>query len=84
MKTDKEIRLECMKILFANIDIAEAEKFISLIQREKFDHTEWRQGLYDGLSVRELSRKAIPCRESKKEFNLVHSVLASGCTNSGS
>lgn len=66
MKTDKEIRLEGMKILFANMDIVEAEKFISLIQRERFDYTKWRQSLYDGLSVRELSRKAMKLRESKK------------------
>ncbi len=68
MKTDTEIRLEGMKILFANMDIVEAEKYISLIKRERFDYTKWRQGLYDGLSVRELSRKAIHCRESKKRI----------------
>ena len=66
MRTDAEIRLEGMKILFANMDIVEAEKFISIIQRDKFDYTKWRQNLYEGLSVRELSKKAMLLREKRK------------------
>jgi hypothetical protein len=66
MRTDAEIRLEGMKILFANMDIVEAEKFISIIQRDKFDYTKWRQNLYEGLSVRELSKKAMLIREKRK------------------
>ena len=66
MRTDAEIRLERMKILFANMDIVEAEKFISIIQRDKFDYTKWRQNLYEGLSVRALSKKAMLLREKRK------------------
>ncbi|MCB1176215.1 MAG: hypothetical protein KDK36_01435 [Leptospiraceae bacterium] len=66
MKTDTEIRLEGMKILFANMDIVEAEKFISIIQRDRFDYTKWRQKLYEGMTVRELSQKAMKLRERKK------------------
>ncbi len=66
MRADTEIRLEGMKILFANMDIVEAEKFISIIQRDKFDYTKWRQNLYEGLSVRELSKKAMLIREKRK------------------
>jgi hypothetical protein len=66
MRTDAEIRLEGMKILFANMDTVEAEKFISIIQRDKFDYTKWRQNLYEGLSVRELSKKAMLLREKRK------------------
>ncbi len=68
MKTDTEIRLEGMKILFANMDIVEAEKFISIIQRDRFDYTKWRQNLYEGLSVRELSRKAMKLRDKKRNI----------------
>ncbi|HMW05924.1 MAG TPA: hypothetical protein PK079_10570 [Leptospiraceae bacterium] len=67
MRTDTEIRLEGMKILFSNMDIVEAEKFISIIQRDKFDYTKWRQKLYEGLSVRELSKKAMHLRENKEK-----------------
>ncbi|MDX1960003.1 MAG: hypothetical protein SFU98_15660 [Leptospiraceae bacterium] len=67
MRTDTEIRLEGMKILFSNMDIVEAEKFISIIQRDKFDYTKWQQNLYEGFSVRELSRKAMLLREKKRK-----------------
>ncbi len=70
MRTDAEIRLEGMKILFANMDIVEAEKFISIIQRDKFDYTKWRQNLYEGLSVRELSKKAMLLLEKRKTLKV--------------
>jgi hypothetical protein len=70
MRTDTEIRLEGMKILFANMDIVEAEKFISIIQRDKFDYTKWRQNLYEGLSVRELSKKAMLHLEKRKTLKV--------------
>lgn len=66
MKTDTEIRMEGMNILFKYMDIVEAEKFITLIQRDKFDYTKWRQNLYDGLTIEELSRKAVTLRNSLK------------------
>ena len=36
---------------------AETERFIPLIQRDKFDYTEWRQQLFAGLSGEEISRR---------------------------
>ena len=67
MRTDTEIRIEGMKILFANMDNVEAEKFISIIQRDKFDYTKWRQNLYEGLTVKELSEKAMRLRDLKNK-----------------
>jgi hypothetical protein len=40
----------------------EAERFISLIQREPFDYTKWRQGLDEDLSIEETSQKAMSLR----------------------
>lgn len=68
MKTDNEIRLEGMKVLFANMDIVDAEKFISIILRDRFDYTKWSQKLYEGMTVRELSAKAMKLRNSKKSI----------------
>ena len=59
MKSDAVIRSEGMKILSERLCILEAERFISLILREPFDYTEWQRNLYDGLSVEELSAKAM-------------------------
>ncbi len=59
MKTDTEIRVEGMNILMKYMDIVDAERFVSIIQMEKFDYTKWRQNLWTGLSVREISKIAM-------------------------
>jgi len=60
MKTDTMIRQEGMSALIARLGHVDAEKFIALLMREPFDYTKWRaQYLDEGLTVRELSRKAM-------------------------
>ena len=64
MVTDMELRLEGMNALLDRLGIVEAERFISLLQREKFDYTQWREGLWEGKSVRELSAAAMGYRKA--------------------
>jgi hypothetical protein len=45
-----------------------AERFISLIIREPFDYTEWQRGLFDDLTVKELSNVAM--KEYKMDTNI--------------
>jgi hypothetical protein len=59
MKPDAEIKMLGMEILNQHLGIVEAERFIALIQREKFDYTKWRQNLFAGLSGEEISKKAM-------------------------
>ena len=59
LETDNSIRLAGMKILSEKLGIVDAERFISLISRENFDYTKWREeNLNQNISVRELSRQA--------------------------
>jgi len=59
LETDNSIRLAGMKILSEKLGIVDAERFISLISRENFDYTKWREeNLKQNISVRELSRQA--------------------------
>jgi len=59
MQTDNSIRLAGMKILSEKLGIVDAERFISLISRENFDYTKWREeNLNQNISVRELSKQA--------------------------
>ena len=51
MRTDVEIRRDGYQAIFDKLDIVEAEKFIALMSREKIDYTQWRESLYEGLSV---------------------------------
>ncbi len=62
MITDTEIRMNGMKALIDNLGLVEAERFIVLIQREPFDYTKWRESLWKGKTVREISAEAMEYR----------------------
>ena len=68
MYTDTVLRNEGMRILIKNLGNVEAERFISLINREPFDYTEWQQNLFEGVSVRELSKAAMQKYSAEKEL----------------
>ena len=59
MITDTEIKIKGLQILTELLGDVEAERFIALIQREPFDYTKWRQGLDEGLSIEEISHRAM-------------------------
>jgi hypothetical protein len=59
MHAEMALRNEGMRILIDNLGNVEAERFISLIIREPFDYTEWQRGLFDNMSVKELSNVAM-------------------------
>jgi hypothetical protein len=62
MITDTEIKIKGIKALAESLGDVEAERFISLIQREPFDYTEWRQDLDADLTIDEISKKAMDLR----------------------
>ncbi len=62
MITDTEIRIKGIKALTESLGDVEAERFISLIQREPFDYTKWRQGMDEDLSIEEISKRAMALR----------------------
>lgn len=66
MRTDSEIKKSGFDILNRNLGMVEAERFITLIQREKFDYTKWRENLFDGLSGQEISKKTMEFQETLK------------------
>lgn len=68
--TDEEIKMEGMAILLERLGIVEAERFISLVQREKFDYTEWQKGLWLGKTVREISEAAMEHRKAHPAHKL--------------
>ncbi|WP_217177979.1 hypothetical protein [Methanoplanus limicola] len=47
--------------------MVEAERFIALIQRDKFDYTKWRESLFEDLSGEEISRRAMEHQKHLKE-----------------
>ena len=51
MLTDTVLRCEGMKVLANHLGIVEAERFVTLIRREPFDYTQWRQGLFKDMPL---------------------------------
>ncbi len=59
MLVDTEIKLRGFEVLTKHLGLVDAERFVALIQREKFDYTKWRQKLFVGMSGEEISRRAM-------------------------
>ncbi len=55
-----------MDVLVKKFGIVEAERFIYLINKEPFDYTKWRQGLFEGMTGREISAKAMELRRKQQ------------------
>ncbi|MBV5304402.1 MAG: hypothetical protein WCI64_12425 [Chlorobium sp.] len=66
MRTDSEIKMSGFEVLNHNLGMVETERFIVLIQRERFDYTKWREDLFDGLSGNEISKKAMEFQDTLK------------------
>jgi hypothetical protein len=54
------------EFLTEKFGLVEAERFIALVIAEPSDYTKWREHLFDGLTAKELSNKAM---EYRKELN---------------
>ncbi len=58
MKTDSEIRIEGMQALISTLGLVEAERFILVMTRDRFDYTQWRQKGLPKISLKELAEEA--------------------------
>lgn len=60
IRTDTIVKQEGINALISKLGYVDAERFIVLITKEPFDYTKWRKhSLDEGLSVRQLSQKAM-------------------------
>ena len=62
MISDTELKINGLKILMENLGEVLAERFIALIQREKFDYTKWQKELWKDKTVEEISNMAMKKR----------------------
>jgi hypothetical protein len=58
MKTDSEIINTGFESIFSKLGMVDAERFIMLIKRDKFDYTDWQKDLWLDETVESLSEKA--------------------------
>ena len=69
MITDTELKLKGIQILAQNLGDVETERFIALIQRERFDYTTWRQqqSWIDDLDIEQISHRAATLRQKQSQ-----------------
>ena len=67
MKTDTDIRFEGIRALIDVLGTVEAERFIALINRERFDYTEWRKNQWIDETVASLATRARALRTMSTE-----------------
>lgn len=56
--TENELRGKGMEILRSHLGVVDSARFISILLREPFDYTAWRQTAFDGESLPDLYSKA--------------------------
>ncbi len=66
MITDTEIKLQGFDALIKALGEVTAEKFIALIQKDKFDYTKWQHKLFVDIDLTTLSREAMQFRKKNK------------------
>jgi hypothetical protein len=53
-----------MKVLSETLGVVEAERFITIILREQFDYTQWRQDLFKNVPLETFLEDAMSYRNS--------------------
>jgi len=53
-----ELMNKGMRCLTEQMGVIEAEQFISVIMREKFDYTKWQREYFDAKTPEEISKEA--------------------------
>jgi hypothetical protein len=69
MMNEAALRQSIMRHLVDKFGVVETERFISSVIKEPMDYTKWRRNMYDGMTVRELSAKAMECHRQIHNAN---------------
>jgi hypothetical protein len=64
------LRDEGMRILSEQLGLVEAERFVTLLRREPFDYTKWRQGLFKDVPLETFLDNAQKYRAEIEEINI--------------
>ena len=66
MTADSALRVDAMNLLVQGLGELEAERFIFLVKRERFDYTEWQRDLWSDKTIDEVFALAAE-REKTRE-----------------
>jgi hypothetical protein len=59
MMTDAEVKQKGLGALLEALGEVDAERFITLLNRDPFDYTVWQRNLFENALVQEISSKAM-------------------------
>jgi hypothetical protein len=59
MMTDVEVKQKGLGALLEALGEVDAERFITLLNRDPFDYTVWQRNLFENALVQEISSKAM-------------------------
>ncbi len=65
--TDTEVKQKGVGALIAALGEVDAERFITLLNREPFDYTQWQKKIFPDLDVYAISRLAMNSRNGNNE-----------------
>jgi hypothetical protein len=65
MRTDAQIKMDGFQALSEKLDPVEVERFVVILNREKFDYTKWRENLFEDMTIEEISTAAQKYSEQK-------------------
>lgn len=63
--SDLELKRKGLALLINHLGEVDAEKFISLVNKETFDYTEWQKNLLIDTELRKLSSEAMKFKQLK-------------------
>jgi len=56
-----------MSLLAEHLGLVEAERFIYLVNRDRFDYTQWHGVLSEGKTIEEIAERAMQKRKKESE-----------------
>ena len=63
--TDTEVKQKGLGALIDALGEVDAERFITLLNREPFDYTQWQKNIFGNFDVHELSKRAMQARSDR-------------------
>jgi hypothetical protein len=66
MRTDSVVKSEAMNVLLKYLGPVDTERFISMVNREKFNYTEWRKTLWNDKTIEEIHQMGVELEKNRK------------------
>ncbi|WP_295672805.1 hypothetical protein [uncultured Mucilaginibacter sp.] len=57
--TDTEVKQKGLGALLDALGEVDAERFITLLNRDPFDYTTWQRNLFENMDINQISKKAM-------------------------